>query len=107
MRTKILTIVVIALLIYSCGNSKSLTTTKATTTNVTEANEIKKVEMTTVIAEGKNLYENNCAKCHKLYAATDFSKDEWSPIVLRMQKKSHLEEADGQKIYNYLIQQLP
>lgn len=92
MKTKIITVVVLAITLYSCGSSKS----------VQPMVEAKPVVSSSDIAMGKNLYESNCAKCHKLYAASDFSKEEWKPIVLRMQKKAHLEDADGQKIYNYL-----
>ncbi len=58
--------------------------------------------MTPELAEGKMLYDNNCAKCHKLYDAKDFSAEEWKPIVDRMTKKADLDDFQGQKIYNYL-----
>ena len=58
--------------------------------------------MTPELAEGKSLYENNCAQCHNLYDAKDFSAEKWKPIVLRMQKKAHLDDMQGQKIYSYL-----
>ncbi|MGK4568833.1 hypothetical protein [Flavobacterium sp. 3HN19-14] len=32
----------------------------------------------------------------------DFSKEDWKPIVVRMTKKAHLQDSDGDKIYNYL-----
>lgn len=92
MKTKILSVALLAIFLYSCGGSKS----------VTPVAEPKKAELTPELAEGKNLYENNCAKCHKLYDAKDFSKEEWKPIVLRMQKKARLDDAAGEKIYNYL-----
>jgi cytochrome c5 len=63
---------------------------------------VKNTVMTAELAEGKSLYENNCAKCHKLYDAKDFSTEEWKPIVASMQKKAHLDNLQGQKIYNYL-----
>lgn len=58
--------------------------------------------MTSELAEGLNLYENNCAKCHKLYDVHEFSSNEWKPIVKRMQKKAHLDDVQGLKIYNYV-----
>ncbi len=61
--------------------------------------------MTPELAEGKELYDNNCAKCHKLYDPKDFSAEEWKPIVMVMQKKAHLDDLQGQKIYNYLTMQ--
>jgi cytochrome c5 len=54
------------------------------------------------LAEGKNLYENNCAKCHKLFAPTDYTAEQWTPIVLRMQKKAKIQDDEREKIYFYL-----
>lgn len=34
--------------------------------------------------EGKALYENNCAGCHKLYQPTDKSAEGWKNIVPKM-----------------------
>lgn len=93
MKSKIVTIALLAIALYSCGGSKSAAP-------MTEA---KKVEMTPALAEGKVLYESNCAKCHKLYATTDFSKEEWRPIVTEMQKKARLSDEQGNSIYNYII----
>lgn len=97
MKYKVLTLAILAFIIYSCAAKSSLPTvaipapTKATAT-----------VMTSELAEGQNLYENNCAKCHKLYDTKDFSAEEWKPIVERMQKKAHLDDLQGQKIYNYV-----
>ena len=94
MKYKIIALAILAVIIYSCAAKSSAPTT-----------EVKKSEstvMTPELFEGQNLYENNCAKCHKLYNAKDFSAAEWKPIVDRMQKKAHLDDLQGQKIYNYL-----
>jgi cytochrome c5 len=96
MKYKVLALAVLALIIYSCA-SKSNTSTAATPAPAPAA-----TVMTPALAEGKELYENNCAKCHKLFDAKDFSAEEWKPIVLRMQKKAHLDDLQGEKIYNYL-----
>lgn len=54
------------------------------------------------LAEGKSLYGMNCAKCHSLYDAKDFTAQEWSPIVMRMQKKAKISDEQREKIYAYL-----
>lgn len=62
-----------------------------------------KLEVTAeVLAEGKSLYGMNCAKCHKLYDSKDFTSEEWTPIVMRMQKKARLSDEQREKIYAYL-----
>ena len=81
--------------------AKSSAPTLATPTPVPKAATVATV-MTPELAEGKSLFENNCAKCHRLYEGKEFSAEEWKPIVARMQKKAHLEDFQGQKIYNYV-----
>ncbi|OYU79405.1 MAG: cytochrome C [Flavobacterium sp. BFFFF1] len=54
-------------------------------------------------AKGQSLYENNCAKCHKLFAPADFSQQDWRPILARMQKKARLDDADMGLITNYIF----
>ena len=54
------------------------------------------------LAEGKSLYGMNCAKCHELYDAKSFTAEEWTPIVMRMQKKAKISDEHREKIYAYL-----
>jgi len=54
------------------------------------------------LAEGKSLYENNCAKCHDLYDRRQFTAEQWTPITISMAKKAKIDEATRVKIYNYL-----
>jgi hypothetical protein len=93
MKTKILAVALFAIVLYSCGGSKS-------TTPVVEP---KKVELTSDLAEGKSLYENNCAKCHSLYKTNDFNAEQWKPILLDMQKKAKISDEQREKIYNYVV----
>lgn len=106
MKYKVIALAVLAVIIYSCAAKSSVPTTEVKKTESNEPTDKDKKGVATVmipeLAEGQNLYENNCAKCHKLYDAKDFSAEEWKPIVSRMQKKAHLDDLQGQKIYNYL-----
>ncbi len=58
--------------------------------------------LTPELAEGKNLYNNNCAGCHKLYNPKDFTAQQWTPIMLKMQKKAKISDEEREKIYAYL-----
>lgn len=113
MKYKVLSLVVLSVIIYSCASKSNVPTAEVKKTEsapavtiapevtVTSAAPVATV-MTPELAEGKSLYDNNCANCHKLYDAKDFSAEEWKPIVSRMLKKAHLDDLQGQKIYNYL-----
>jgi cytochrome c5 len=94
MKPKVIIVALLAIVLYSCGGSKS-------TTPIAVA---KKVVLSPELAEGKNLYENNCAKCHKLYNPKDFTIPEWTPILMSMQKNADISDAERDKIYNYIIQ---
>jgi len=59
-----------------------------------------------MVAEGKIMYENKCANCHKLFAPTDFSKEDWPPILLRMQVKAKISDEDMAKVNNYVYANL-
>ncbi|MFN3753637.1 cytochrome c [Flavobacterium sp.] len=100
MKYKVLALAVLATIIYSCASKSSMPMA------TTPKEEIKfATVMTPELAEGKSLFENNCGKCHSLYQPTDYNAEQWKPIVLDMQKKANLDDAQGQKIYNYLTMQ--
>lgn len=93
---------------YGCTAKKVVTPAPTTEENAPTvvasekpANE-KLVVTTEVLAEGKNLYGTNCAKCHELYDAKSFTAEEWTPIVIRMQKKARISDEQREKIYAYL-----
>lgn len=98
MKTKILGLLVMGVMVYSCASKPVV--------GATPKEEVKVVILTAELAEGKNLFENNCAQCHKLFEPTDFSKEQWKPIVSRMQRKANLDEAQGARIYDYLTSNL-
>lgn len=58
--------------------------------------------LTPELAEGKSLFVNNCAKCHNLKNPNNYTTEEWTPILLRMQKKAKITDADREAIYNYV-----
>ena len=111
MKIRIVALGVVGMFIFSCA-PKVVTPTQevkkddevAVSVNTTlapiaDANTPSK-EM--VLVEGKNLFENNCAKCHELYDPSDFNAEQWKPIMLSMQKKAKLQDAEREKIYYYL-----
>lgn len=95
MKTKIIIVAVLGILLYSCSPKV-----------VAPVAEVPKVAPPTALALGKTSYENNCARCHKLYAPTDFSKADWAPILTRMQMKAKLDDATMVTISDYISSQL-
>ncbi|WP_456314174.1 hypothetical protein [Pseudomonas shirazensis] len=100
MKSKILILAATALFVISCGTKKATPATPAV------AETVKVVALTPELAEGKNLYENSCARCHKLYDPKKFSQEEWKPILTRMQKKAKLDDTQMASISNYITSQL-
>ena len=64
------------------------------------------VMLTRELYESKNLYENSCNKCHKLYGPNEFSKEEWPRILRKMQKKAKLDDPQIAGIQDYINSQI-
>lgn len=108
MKLRILTLTAVTVLLVSCSTKKSTGTANATPTEQPPV--IEEVatgsKLTPELAEGKNLYENSCARCHKLYEPKKFTQEEWQPILVRMQKKAKLDDVKMASITNYIHSQL-
>lgn len=109
MKFKIVFAVVIVLFVSSCGTPKTVPTTPVTPVSSTissSTTEVKVTELAPELVKGKNLYENNCAGCHKLFQPKKFTKEEWKPILVRMKKFTNLEDAEMVFVSNYIDSQL-
>lgn len=102
-------------LFVSCGTPAAVSSTtkksqdekvKQETVAVTPIKEATPSVMTATMAEGKDLYENNCAKCHDLFKPQDFSKEAWAPILVSMQERASLSDIQMANISNYIYAQL-
>lgn len=98
MKIKLFTVALLSIVIYSC--SKKVTTPVIISeVKVTEETQ---PELPTAIAEGKMLYENSCARCHKLFPATKHDNSGWSVTLERMAPKAKITEEQKVLVYNYL-----
>jgi cytochrome c5 len=97
MKSKFVIAGMFALLILSCSPKVSQPTAQAAPQKTAE-----QIAHEGAVAEGKGMYENNCAKCHKLYSTTAFTQEEWRPILVRMQRKAHLDDAQMAQITTYI-----
>jgi cytochrome c5 len=57
---------------------------------------------TEAIAHGKSLYQENCARCHKLFEPQSHTREEWKPILAKMQVKAQLGDEDMALISTYI-----
>jgi cytochrome c5 len=101
--------------VYSCTAKKAIAP-KEEVTEVKEIREVLEIPLevamepvsskltitAATLAEGKSLYGMNCAKCHDLYNPKTFSAEEWTPIIMSMQKKAEISDEQREKIYAYL-----
>ncbi|MGX7668714.1 cytochrome c [Flavobacterium pedocola] len=120
MKVKVLGLAIASVLIYSCASKQVVETTKkeepvkqeAVKQEVVVQQEIAKEEIKAAVMltenqlHGKTVYENNCAKCHKLFEPTSHSATEWKPVLERMQKKAKISDEDTASVYNYLTAQM-
>ena len=100
MKLRILSLAVVGVIVYSCSPKVAPAVTVAKPPVPPPIPVV--ATLSAELAEGKSLYENNCAKCHKLYDRHEFTAEQWTPITLSMQKKAKIQDAERIKIYNYL-----
>lgn len=94
------------LVLASCGSKSSAVS--ATTTEPVETKSKPAVAVAKDVATdaGKAAYENHCARCHELFKPKEFTKAQWAPILVSMQKKAHLSDAEMAPITAYIYAQL-
>lgn len=96
MNKKTLSIISIIAILASCNSKKTIAEKNVPPVQ----NQIVGVDLRH--AEGQKLYEANCAKCHKLFDPSDYSAEAWKPIMVKMQVKAKISDAEAAKIYAYL-----
>jgi cytochrome c5 len=116
MKSKILSAAIVAFLLFSCGTKKAApVVSNASTETIAPSidptlvqGKVRELipELTPELEAGKSLYENNCASCHKLFVPKKFTQEDWKPILVRMQKKAHVDDVQIAAISNYITSQL-
>ena len=107
MKLRILTLTAVTLLLVACGTTKTVAEAAPSPPPPPKAGDAKELTTEYVdLAEAKNLYENSCARCHKLYDPKKYTKEEWAPILVRMGKKAKLDETQLASVTSYIHSQL-
>jgi len=55
------------------------------------------------LQEGFDLYQAHCGHCHEFYAPKAYSEDEWTDIMHKMARKSHLQEGQEEEVRRYIF----
>ncbi len=105
MKSKLIGCTILSLVVFSCATKSTVVTAPPPPPPAAKPI-VMATAMTPEIAAGKDLYANNCAKCHKLFSPGEFSKEDWAPILVKMQPKAHLDDAQMASISNYIYSQL-
>lgn len=76
----------------------------ATKQQVTEAPKQQSIQVAGVpLSEGQILYESKCGNCHELHSPSKFKAEQWKPILMDMQNKAKITDAQREQIFEYLI----
>lgn len=55
------------------------------------------------LAQGKTLFENNCAECHKLKDPQSRNPEEWNKVLKRMFPRTHMTYDESKLVRAYLV----
>lgn len=99
---KTLGIVVFTLFLVNCA-TKAMGTTVADKEPVPTKEFVKANFSEEQLNTGKMLFENNCAKCHKLKDPASRNPEEWNNVLKRMIPKADLAYEDGRLVRAYLV----
>jgi mono/diheme cytochrome c family protein len=87
---KIFVIIILAIAVASCAHKTVPTQTATTTTSAGDA------------VAGKQIYIANCGRCHGLKNTSDYTSDEWVPLVDKMAHKAKLSDSDKANVLAYV-----
>lgn len=101
-----ITISIISLLLFSCAQKISSPSQVRTVNEVKPPEDISaaispKMESPQVSA-GKTIYTTKCARCHGAKPVTNWTVQEWIPIIDRMAPKARLDETEKANVTAYV-----
>ncbi|MGE5680958.1 MAG: c-type cytochrome [Bacillota bacterium] len=54
------------------------------------------------LTEGRNIYIDKCSGCHGLKAPSDYTIEEWKPLLEKMKNKAKLNDAENEKVWYFI-----
>ena len=79
------------LVLLSCSSQLYMPTESSATNSLTE------------LKKGRELYVNNCASCHQLYAPNKYDSKTWIHNLDEMQPKAKITDEQKKLIFDYLV----
>lgn len=77
--------------LFSCASQLYVPTESSTTVSVM------------ALKKGRELYVNNCASCHQLYAPNKYDSKTWIHNLDEMQSKAKITDEQKKMIFDYLV----
>ena len=92
-RTLIIPFLLLSLvLVYRCSTTSKM---QSTATN--------KPTLADTIAQGRQIYVNNCGSCHNLFQPERFTAEQWVWNVNKMQKRAKVDDVQKEVMLKYLF----
>ena len=95
MKKYIYSLCLVGVIVYSCKTQQTTTKTEtsATTANLTNEEMLKK---------GADLFNLRCGRCHDLPKPSDFTVEDWKPIMASMAPKAKLNAEETNWVLAYV-----
>lgn len=103
---KKITVIILAAAAFAvgCKTKNTAATTKSSGEKVATSPKATAGEPLTaeMLAEGKTIFDNSCARCHALPQPSKYSDTKWVGIINAMAPKAKLNARQSELVYNYV-----
>lgn len=96
----IITVLLSTVVLVNCTSKKATTSNKSPEEKIAE---VKKMYSEADIAEGKQLFKDNCNKCHPYKEPETRTVEKWDRVLPRMTKRADLNDEQSAKVRAYIL----
>lgn len=96
MKKYIHSLCLMGVIVYSCKTQQTISPNAETNSTIA------KLSNEEILKKGENLYSLRCGKCHGLPTPSEFTVDEWKPIMVRMAPKAKLDAEETNWLLAYV-----
>ncbi|KFC24277.1 hypothetical protein [Chryseobacterium sp. FH1] len=95
MKKYLYSLCLVGVIVYSCKTQQTTTTTETSTATANLTNE----EM---LKKGEDLFNLRCGRCHDLPKPSNFTVEDWKPIMASMAPKAKLNAEETNWVLAYV-----